>query len=204
MARTTTISDEALLADVRHVFVAEGPAVSTREIARRVGVSEGVLFQRYSTKQELFFAAMVLPAVDVVRLFAAQRKTGRAHLLQITMALTDYFRQLMPVLLPLMTHAGFRFEEFAQRHPGSPLDSLRRGLVDFFVRERRAGRVGPVDVGGAALCVLSLAQTTAFFERMGAHDGHFPPKLLANSVRTLWAGMAPHRRGPVRARAAKS
>ena len=95
------------------------------------------------------------------------------------------------VLVPLMTSPGFRFEEFAARHPDSPLDQLRRDLVAFFVEERRARRIGPNDPGAAALMIVALAQSIAFFEHMGAHDGHFPPELLGRAVRCLWDGLAP-------------
>lgn len=61
MARPKTIADADLLEAARAVFVQKGMGASTRAIARRAGVSEGVLFQRYATKQELFFAAMALP-----------------------------------------------------------------------------------------------------------------------------------------------
>lgn len=44
MARTKRLSDEALVA-----------------LARRAGVAEGVLFQRFPTKAELFFSAIISP-----------------------------------------------------------------------------------------------------------------------------------------------
>jgi hypothetical protein len=50
---------------------------------------------------------------------------------------------LIPVLLPLMTRPEFRFEEFAARHPNSPLDTLRRDLVAFFVKGSGAAESVP-------------------------------------------------------------
>ncbi len=199
MARKKTISDTDLLATARDVFVETGFGASTREIARRAGICEGVLFQRYATKRELFFAAMVLPAPDPAARPDPGGVHGFEHLVEIAESMTDYFRQTVPVLLPLMTHPGFRFEEFAQRHPNSPLDELRRRLIGFFAEERRAGRIGAVDPGAAALMVLGVAQTIAFFERMGAHGGHFPPELLRRGLRCLWDGLAPRPRSTPRA-----
>jgi AcrR family transcriptional regulator len=63
MGRTKTISDEEVLERAREVFVEQGFRASTKAIAKHVGVSEGVLFQRFSTKEELFFAAMILPSI---------------------------------------------------------------------------------------------------------------------------------------------
>jgi AcrR family transcriptional regulator len=191
MGRLKTISDEDLLARAREVFVERGFAGATKEIARRSGVSEALLFQRYATKADLFFAAMELPAVDLHALFDAPGGNPRGHLASITAAMVDYFRDSMPVLLPLLSHPGFEFEAFARRHPDSPLSALRRGLVAFFARERDAGRMGPVNPGAAAFLVFSLAQSVAFFERLGAHGGRIPDAVLEQSIEALWRGLAP-------------
>jgi AcrR family transcriptional regulator len=191
MGRPKTISNEDLLARAREVFVERGLAGTTKEIARRCGVSEAVLFQRYSTKADLFFAAMSLPAVDLHTLFDASGRDTREQLASIAAALVDYFRDSMPVLLPLLSHPGFAFEAFDRSHPDSPLSGLRRGLVEFFARERQAGRIGPVDPGAAALLVFALAQSVAFFERMGAHDGRMPDAVLERTIEAMWRGIAP-------------
>jgi AcrR family transcriptional regulator len=191
MGRRKTISNEDLLASARTVFVARGFAGTTKEIARRSGVSEALLFQRYSTKADLFFAAMALPAVDLQALFHAPAANAREQVASIAAALIDYFRDSMPVLLPLMTHPGFEFEAFDRRHPDSPLSALRRGLMDFFVRERDAGRIGPVDPGAAALLVFALAESVAFFETLGAHDGRMPDEVLERTIEAMWRGFAP-------------
>lgn len=191
MARRKTISDDDLLIAARQVFVERGFSAPTREIGRRAGVSEGVLFQRYPTKRDLFFAAMVLPAADLTKRFRVRRSHGVGSLLAIARAMTDYFRSILPVLLPVISLPGFRFEEFAVRHPDSPLDALRRDLVAFLAAERKLGQIGPVDPGAAALMLIALAECIAFFERIGAHGGHLPAELLERAVRCLWDGMAP-------------
>jgi AcrR family transcriptional regulator len=191
MGRRKTISDEALLARAREVFVEHGFAGTTKEIARRAGVSEALLFQRHATKADLFFAAMALPAVDLQVLFEASDASPREHIASIAAAMIDYFRDSMPVLLPLLSHPGFEFESFARRHPDSPLTALRRGLVAFFVRERDAGRLGSIDPAAAALLVFALAESTAFFEQMGAHGGRMPDAILERAIDALWRGLAP-------------
>jgi len=97
----------------------------------------------------------------------------------------------LPVLLPLMTHPGFRFEEFAKRHPDSPMFVLRHQLVLFMMEEQRAGRIGAIDPGAAAMLVWSTAQTIAFFERLGAHGGQFETELIRKTVQCIWDGLAP-------------
>jgi AcrR family transcriptional regulator len=189
MGRKKTISDTDLLDSARRVFVERGFGASTKEIARRAGVSEGVIFQRFATKADLFFAAMIPPAADLDQLLQHSRLQGRARLEKITFAMIDYFRETLPILMPLMSHPAFRFEEFAKRHPDSPMLLLRRQLVEFFVREQRAGRIGAVDPGAAALLVWSTAHAIPFFERLGAHGGQFGAEIVRATVRCLWDGL---------------
>jgi len=174
--------------------VEEGFTASTREIARRAGVSEGLIFQRFRTKEDLFFAAMIPPSADLNRLFHHPHSQGRTLLEKITFSMIAYFRETLPVLLPLMSHPNFRFEEFAKRHPDSPMLLLRRQLVEFLVREQRAGRLGAIDPAASALLIWSAAHSIPFFERLGAHGGQFEPKLVRAMVRALWDGLDPRNR----------
>ncbi|MBI4903298.1 MAG: TetR/AcrR family transcriptional regulator [Acidobacteria bacterium] len=191
MPRRKTISDEDLLAVARSVFVEKGFGVATREIARRAGISEGMLFQRFHTKAELFFAPMVLPPLDLSHLFQQSGLTGYALMEKITFAMIDYFRETLPVLLPLAMHSDFRFEDFATRHPNSPLAALRTQITSFFDEQVQSGAIGKVHAGSAALVVWSIANTVVFFEYLGAHGGKFQPDIVMATVRCAWDGLAP-------------
>jgi hypothetical protein len=105
--------------------------------------------------------------------------------------MVTYFRATLPVLIPLMSHPSFKFEDFARRQPDSPLVTLRRELMAFMIKEKREGRIGGVDPGAAALVVWSTANTIAFFERLGAHDGEMPASIIRAAVQCLWSGMSP-------------
>lgn len=193
MARPRRISEDDVLTAARAAFVEQGFGASTREIARRAGISEGVLFQRHGTKAELFFAAMEPPAFRWDRVL---RRRGaptdpRARLEALVEGLVDYFRRAVPVLLPLLSHPEFRFEEFAARHPDSSLTTLRRDIVEHLTAERAAGRIGPIDPGPAALALMSLGHTVAVFERLGAHGARVPDSLVRGAVDAMWSGFAP-------------
>ena len=103
----------------------------------------------------------------------------------------DYFRSTLPVFIPLMSYPSFRFEEFAKRHPDSPMVTLHRHLVEFVAEEQRAGRIGAVDPGAAALLIWSTAHSIAFFEQLGAHGGRFDPRIIRETIRCRWKGLAP-------------
>lgn len=192
MGRRKTVSDADLLAAARETFVKLGSAASTREIARRAGVSESVLFQRFTSKAELFFAAMVPPAVDVEAVLAAPRDTGpRERLEEIAIRLMAYFRTLVAVLLPAATHPSFDFENFAHRHPDNPLHRLRAGLTRHFEEERDRGAIVTENPGAAALTLFAALHSLAFFERLGAHGGNFGEAAVRGVVDCLWAGLGP-------------
>lgn len=194
MGRKKTITDTDLLACARDVFVQQGFGASTKEIARRAGVSEGVIYQRFATKDELFFAAMIPPPADLTRMFRDSSLHGRKLVEKLTHSLVEFSREALPVMLPLMQHPGFRLEDLAQRHPDSPIFVLRRDIGPFLERERQAGRLGPIDMRGASLLIWCLAQSIAFFERLGAHGGRFDPAIIQATIDCLWKGLAPHPR----------
>lgn len=187
MPRKKTISDEDLLAVAREVFVERGFTASTREIARRAGVSEALLFQRFTTKADLFFAAMVPPTGSIderLRQTHAQPDLYPA-LEELAFALLDYFRGAQPVLESLMAHPDFQLEEFARRFPGNPMANLRWQVMEFFRLNRSP------DPSGAALLLLGTMRSVASFERLGAHGGKFDPEIIRRTVRTLWNGVRP-------------
>ncbi len=193
MGRPKLIQDEELLAVARAVFVEKGIAASTREIARRAGISEAVIYQRHPTKADLFFAAMVPPALNVENLLAAPANDPDVleRLEEIALGMMEYFRELVPILLPLMTHPSFDFEKFVQRHPDSPLNRMRLGLMEYLEGQRELGNIVAENVGPAALTLFAALHSLAIFERLGAHGGKFDEATIRAMVRSLWTGLAP-------------
>jgi AcrR family transcriptional regulator len=191
MGRRKTITDQQLLDAAREVFTAGGFGASTKSVARAAAISEGVLFQRFHTKEELFLAAMVPPPIDVNHIFTHPDAEGPALVRKVLFALTDYFRQTLPAFLPLLAHPSFRFEEFAARNPDTPLAVLRRELTQF------TARLGSPSPGAAALLIWSVANTIAFFERLGAHGGKLPDPVIEDAVQTLWNGLRPAAKKPL-------
>lgn len=196
MGRKPTISDARLLAVAREAFTKKGPSASTREIARRAHISEAVIFQRFGTKADLFFAAMIPPVLDLGAgpAKAVPPAAARRRLESLIGRLVDYFRETAPVLGPLMTQSEFRFEEFARRHPKSSLVALRHDLTKLIAEEQRLGNIGPGPVGPLALLLISLGHTIAVFEHFGVHNSGFPAAFVRAAVDCLWRGLAPAER----------
>ncbi len=189
MARPRTIAEEDLLAAARAVFVEKGFGASTKAIASRAGVSEALLFQRYRTKADLFFAAMVPPPMrlDESMQIPAKGTDRQAALGQLGWAMLEYFRSAVPVLLPLMSHPDFDFESFAQNHPDSAMVAMRRNVVHFFIANHAP------DPQAAALLLIASTQSLAMFERLGAHGGRFPDAMVQRMIDSLWRAVRPER-----------
>jgi len=187
VARKRTIPDEDILKAAREVFVEKGFAASTRAIARHAGVSEGLLFQRYRTKADLFFAAMVPPPLALNDQLRRTPAAGEfeAALRALAQEMLDYFRAAAPILLPLMTHPDFRFEDFAARHPQSAFVSLRAELVRFFAANKST------DPSGAALVLISSLYGIVMFERLGVLGGRFPEEFLQRAMDFIWQACRP-------------
>jgi len=58
MGRPRLVADVAILAAAREVFLSRGAAATTQDVAAKAGLSQAAIFKRFSTKQELFLAAM--------------------------------------------------------------------------------------------------------------------------------------------------
>lgn len=193
MGRHKRMEDDELLARVREVVAAEGVSVSSRRIAEHVGISSAVLFQRFQSKENLVFAAMVPPLPDLDALLDTGAQTGdtRAWLEHVTRGLLDYFRELVRVLAPLMSHPSFQYSALTKHNNGSPLESLMHALHRAFEGKARAEAIVCEDVGTLVLHLVTVTHSLAMFELMGVHGGRFDPSLIASLTDLLWRGVAP-------------
>lgn len=191
MSRPKTIQTVDLLSSAREVFVEHGIAASTREIARRAGISEAVIYQRFPTKAELFFEAMAPPSPTFDSLFGEFDTGVQLQLRVIARAMLGYFREIQPIMLALAAHPGFDYEDYARRHPDSPLTQVREGLMSYLSEQANRGAVNPANIRAAGLVFVATLNSLAFFERLGAHGGHFDDHFLDEIVQTIWAGLKP-------------
>jgi AcrR family transcriptional regulator len=190
MTRRKRLEDDELLAIARDAFVAEGFGASTRAIARSAGVSEAILFRRFRTKPELFFAAMVPPAPDLHAIMAPDARSRKPprQLEEIALRVLAYFREITPVLVPLMAHPDFSYASFIERYPDSPMNQLVAGLQAWFGGLEQRGVVVPGAGDTVAITVVSSMASLALFERMGVHGGEFDDETVRRMARLMWRG----------------
>jgi AcrR family transcriptional regulator len=194
MSRPKTISDEDLLAVARRLFRAQGHDVSTREVAEAAGISEAILYQRFGSKDELFFAAMAPSAPDVELILGPEipNLPARDYLATTAEHLADYFGEVLPLGLRLMAHPSFDSKSLgrAQAAPEKLREALARRL-GWFEREKRLRHSTAETL---AQLLISLAHDWALSQVMSSRpsrrrpDGASP---LAGVVDVIWKGAAP-------------
>ena len=102
--RPPSIDSERLLAVARDVFLERGIRATTLEVAERAGVSEGVLFHRFKSKEGLFSAAMDFDREEAPRLVlkAIEELEGleaREAIIRLATTLVEVGRVALPIMM---------------------------------------------------------------------------------------------------------
>lgn len=196
MSRTKEIDDQTLLDGCRETFLREGIGVSTRKLAQSVGVSEGVLFQRFHTKDELFFACMRLPApkLDDALQAALARKSLPAALFVVGLAALAYLRSQMPVVLLVLAHPKHRDGSWGD-HDGHQLLGDARTLHGPFeaVLAAHMGKGAAQARHRAAIGALlvSALLARALHEQLRVDDPAEDERWLEQTIAALGRGFSP-------------
>lgn len=105
--RPPSIDSARLLAVARDVFLERGIRATTLEVAERAGVSEGVLFHRFKSKEALFSAAMdfdreetprrVLKAIQELR--QEEQLEPREAIIRLATTLVEVGRVALPIMM---------------------------------------------------------------------------------------------------------
>ncbi len=198
MARPTTISDERILEAARAVFLEQGIAATTAEVAKRAGVAEGSIFKRFATKAELFKAAVQVDSDDpdfLRTLVAARDEDDPRHVLyRAGLEAVAFFRRLMPLaMLQFGTgkKAGIPDQLLGPNAP--PLRALKT-LAAFIERQIRSGRMRKHEPEIVARMLLGSIQSYVFYELLLRAQRKMPLPVedyLRGLINVLWTGVEP-------------
>ena len=207
MPRPRTVSDEQLVAAARAAFLERGVGVTTAEIARRAGVSEGTLFARYPTKADLFEAAVGLregtPWRDDLPGRVGMGEV-RGHLEEVARRFLEDAARVLPRLTLMLSQGHAPAHNPLLRRIGDPLRRDQDALAAYLRAEMALGRVRPQDPQVAAFALLGALTQHVHRELLaGAREedaplGPAPPPSPADPGRfvtalldLLWPGLAP-------------
>jgi AcrR family transcriptional regulator len=203
MSRPVTISDELILDAARDVFLEHGIRGTTAEVASRAGVSEGIVFKRFKTKEALFHAAMQGKAIDTVGWVSTlPARVGKGELkdqlYDIGMACAKLFEGIIP--LHMHAYANRRPDDRSSPfgdHAEPPPLTARKRLTSYFEAERKLGRLGDVDADVMSRAFLGSIYNFISLELMMAGaEAHPMPKstFVRGLVDVLLGGAGVHGR----------
>jgi len=193
MGRNKTIEDSEVLAAARKVFQEIGHAAPTRDIADAAGISQGVLFQRFGTKDELFFRAMTPDAPDLEKLFGPYPpKDAEEDLLAIGERLAAYLRAFMPTFLKVIAYPAADPERLQNWHSELPFFPIVDALAERFRKMTADGLVGGGSAHANAVAFITTIHSMVLFEMLTTHhDRKRRQAGLRNILQVLWRGLEP-------------
>jgi AcrR family transcriptional regulator len=190
MGRHKTISDEDVLRIARGLFLARGHSVTTRQIGEAAGISEAILYQRFGSKDDLFFAAMHPRGPDLEELLGPKEPPddARLYLRDVVVRLGKYFAGVIPLALRVMTHPSFDPGALARAQPNAGA-VLREGLADRLASlAQRKGITIPSEAVTARLLV-SLAHDWALGAVLSPGSSPQRERDLKAMVDIVWEGL---------------
>jgi AcrR family transcriptional regulator len=195
MARPTSIRDKDILRAARSVFLERGIRATSAEVAKRAGVSEGSVFKRFPSKEDLFQAAMRtdLEALEHMPV-AVQGLSGqgevRANLAGLGSALLGMLRHILPLMMMRWSNPPSALERLGGTT--CPPARVLLALTSYFESEMQAGRVARRNPEVLARTFLGALQNYVFFEAfVGLPSPLSPDEFVGELVDNLWRGCAP-------------
>lgn len=197
MGRSKTVQDDEVLQAAREIFRRNGHAASTRDIARAAGISQAVLYQRFGSKEEMFFRAMTPDVPDLDRLVGPYPpKDARADLLALSGRLLEILRAFSPTFLQVLTVPGVDVAKLEAWHARLPFFPILTAVAERFRRMEADGLIGAGNPRARAMTLLSAVHTIAFFESfVGVREVRRVEASVEAIVGVLWEGFAPGRKG---------
>ena len=192
--RPPHIRDEDLLDAARDAFREDGHAATTAGIAKRAGVSEGILFYRYESKEALLAAVIDRETQPPASLRQVAVTAG-------TRPVADNLRHILETVLESVFRAH-PFIELAITSPSSHLihkalfsknrpapERIVDLLVEYFEAEARLGRIRPVAPALVARAVFGACFDHVRACRLGV-QGDDRSAFVAGLVDLLLHGVA--------------
>ena len=178
------------LIDAAERLTAQAPitTITTRDIARAAGVSDGVLYNYFSDKNELLVAAMLRQyrrLIDEFQKLIPEPGTGTVeeNLASIGGALFALEGEFVPMIAGLLVDPALFHRLFAAIHQEPfGIDQLRNPLTAYLEGEQRLGRI-PADVDRGAVAILLMGSTSVM--ALAAQFMPGAPNVGASGVRAM-------------------
>ena len=204
MPRPVSIQDDVILRAAREIFLEKGWDATTSEIATRAGVSHGIVFKRFKTKQALFQSAMQEQSdwgqtVSALLNSSLGRKDVEATLVELGTLFVEKFLLMIPALMMSWSNKpeSPREAETAaitgKERAGRALQAVKT-IASYLKAEHRLGRIRDTDFEVIAQAFVGALWHHAFLQVM-LTDGKSGPakerRYVRRLVKAIWSGIAP-------------
>ena len=199
---TTELRSELIDAAARLLRTGGVASLTTREIAREAGCSDGALYTHFPTKSDLLMAVCEERLPDLRgEIGNLVSRVGSSTVERNLEAIIHTTQAFMAELIPI-TNAVASDPELRARHRerfvGGVIPPRRTidALADYIAAEQRIGRVDPrISPRVFASLLTGACFSAASVEYVFGESAHGlePDKYARALARALWAGMAPRR-----------
>jgi AcrR family transcriptional regulator len=185
------------LVDAAERLVAERQVstITTRDIARAAGLSDGVLYNYFADKNDLVVAALVRRVdVELAAFQAALPTSGEGDveegLVAYARAILDFATAMMPTIVGLMSEPDLLHQFLAEIHDREyGIHREYERIVAYLEAERGLGRLGEFDVEAAVTALVGSMVALAIGGMVTGRDEAESREQVRAVVRTLLGGL---------------
>jgi AcrR family transcriptional regulator len=208
MARKPRITNQQILAAAQQVFLQQGFGGSTLEIAQLAGISEASIFKRFSTKEELFFAAMKFPETPIW-MKELENLGGKGNLkenlIKICLLILEFYREMLPRFVMRRSRGSALLEPRVEPEPEFMQDV--NVLASFLEQEISIGRLHSSNAKLVAHILLGTLINYVLLEQMPLSGTGLTPEsvldfnsenpvtaellFIQGFLEVIWQGIAP-------------
>lgn len=199
--RPRTFSDQELLDVARELFLQTGPAVTTAQIAKKLGVSQAAVFKRFRTKEQLMVRAL-LPLEQpawITRIEAGPTdQPVSEQLLTILHEVNEFFSKAMPAISVLRATAICQKTIFEAFPDGPPPVRAHRALMKFFQTLHDQGRIVAPEPRALASAFLGAVHGPHSLQHcLGDLAPDSGENYAEHMVQFFWTGICPSSKASV-------
>jgi AcrR family transcriptional regulator len=204
MSRPVSIQDDVILRAAREVFLEKGWDATTSEIAAKAGVSHGIIFKRFKTKQALFQSAMQEKSawsqtIPALLSSSVGRKDVKSTMVDLGTLFVEKFLTMIPTLMMAWSN---KQENQSPTEPAMATNKQRaaqalqavKTIAAYLEAENRLGRIRKTDFEVVAQAFVGALWHHAFLQVMLTDGKSGPAKergYVKRLVTTIWSGIGP-------------
>jgi len=202
MPRPVSIQDDVILRAAREIFLEKGWDATTSEIAAKAGVSHGIIFKRFKTKQALFQSAMQERSdwgqtIPELLNSSLGRKDVESTLVQLGTLFVEKFLLMIPTLMMAWSNkqdADNPAETAAEANKERATKALQavKTIAAYLEAECGLGRIRKTDFEVVAQAFVGALWHHAFLQVMltdGKSGSAKERRYVRRLVKAMWSGI---------------